>query len=324
MELLPQPFSASGQWYRGCLHVHTTESDGAMAPQRLIEHYLMGGFDFIAVTDHEKITDCTHLSSRDFLILRGAEYRGGPAAAGSVFHIVGINPEDEFRRRDGMSSQDVIDEIRRVGGEAIIAHPYWSGLTTADLLSVRNYLAIEVFNATCETAIARGLSSVHWDDLLTRGRLVWAVAADDSHRPGFDSLRAWAVVRAPALTKGAIMDALRQGHFYASTGPEIYNVQVNGTEVRVECSPVQTIALVADPTKGAQLGAGRYGPATRARRLRGPQLAQAICDGDALTGAIFTLRGTEKYARVEITDVQGRRAWTNPLFLRTDERSVGP
>jgi hypothetical protein len=287
-----------------------------MAPQRLIEHYRMGGFDFIAVTDHEKITDCTNLSTPDFLILRGAEYRGGPAAAGSVFHIVGINLEGDFRRRDGMSSQDVIDEIRRIGGEAIIAHPYWSGLTTADLLSVRDYLAIEVFNATCETAIARGLSSVHWDDLLTQGRLVRAVASDDSHRPGFDSLRAWTVVRAAELTRGAIMEALRQGHFYASTGPEIYDVQVDGNEVHVACSSAQTIALVADPTKGAQLGAGRYGPATRARRPRGAQLSQALCDGDSLTGAVFTLRGTERYARIEVTDAQGRRAWTNPLFLQ--------
>jgi hypothetical protein len=44
------------------------------------------------------------------------------------------------------------------------------------------------------------------------------------HRPGFDSLRAWTMVKAPELTREAIVTALRAGHFYASTGPIIRDV----------------------------------------------------------------------------------------------------
>ena len=46
---------------------------------------------------------------------------------------------------------------------------------------------IEVFNAGCELEVGRGLSSVHWDELLEDGRLCPALVTDDSHHPGFDS-----------------------------------------------------------------------------------------------------------------------------------------
>ena len=50
---------------------------------------------------------------------------------------------------------------------------------------------IEVFNAGCELEVGRGLSAVHWDELLEAGRLCPALATDDSHHPGFDSDFAW-------------------------------------------------------------------------------------------------------------------------------------
>jgi len=37
---------------KGCLHCHTTQSDGNLPPEELIERYRGEGFDFVAVTDH--------------------------------------------------------------------------------------------------------------------------------------------------------------------------------------------------------------------------------------------------------------------------------
>ncbi|HEY5471918.1 MAG TPA: hypothetical protein VIK32_01870, partial [Candidatus Limnocylindrales bacterium] len=70
---LAGPFDVPGKWFRGCLHVHTTESDGGMPPDRLLAHYRMGGYDFVALTDHEMITDRTTASRPDFLVLPGIE-----------------------------------------------------------------------------------------------------------------------------------------------------------------------------------------------------------------------------------------------------------
>ena len=38
---------------RGCLHTHTTCSDGKMTPQEVVNAYEERGYDFIAFTDHD-------------------------------------------------------------------------------------------------------------------------------------------------------------------------------------------------------------------------------------------------------------------------------
>ncbi len=38
---------------RGCLHIHTTCSDGELSPQRVADEYARRGYDFIAFTDHD-------------------------------------------------------------------------------------------------------------------------------------------------------------------------------------------------------------------------------------------------------------------------------
>ena len=60
--------------------------------------------------------------------------------------------------------------------------------------------------------------------------------------------------------------------------------------------------------------------ASRAQRLRSEtNRPEGVVEGELLTGATFTLQGTERYVRVQVEDQLGRRAWTNPLFVRTME-----
>jgi hypothetical protein len=315
--ILPNPFDQPGHWYRGCLHVHTTESDGSMPPERILAHYRNAYYDFVALTDHETVTDRSALSSDEFLVLRGIEVGVGRTEHGQTYHVVGIGLGGDYEARSGRAPQEAIDAINRSGGTAIVAHPYWSGLTSADLLSLLDYAALEVFNTGCEGEIGRGYSHWHWDELLTRGVLTRAVASDDSHWPIFDALHAWTMVRAPELSVAAILDALRKGHFYASTGPEIRAVRlVDGDRVEVECSPARSIALVCDPTFGGRVGVGRVEAPVNARRRRSGQGFEGL-DGRPLTGATFSLRVGATYARVVVTDERGLTAWSNPVFLNS-------
>ena len=327
---LAGPFDVPGKWFRGCLHVHTTESDGGMPPDRLLAHYRMGGYDFVALTDHEMITDRTTASRPDFLVLPGIELDVDRTELGGSYHIVGIGiatgqaggdgseAPTAFVPERGLAAQEAINRIVAAGGIAIIAHPYWSGLTAADLLRLRGYSALEVFNTGCEGEVARGSSSVHWDELLTRGREIRAVASDDSHWPGFDSLHAWTVVRAAELSQPAIVEALRLGHYYASTGPEILSARLVGSQVEVECSPASAIALVCDARRGGRVGASRREPGVFATRQRLEQGFAGLDPWHPLTSARFHLRGDERYARVQVVDQLGRLAWTNPLFIQAE------
>lgn len=342
MPRLADPFAAAGQWLRGNLHVHTTNSDGAMSPEKLVAHYDHAGWDFLALTDHWRVSDVPDQDAFPHLtVIPGIEVNTGPRSTevGTSYHIVGLNMAEAIPRREGLTgtagAQWLIDAIREQGGEAVIAHPYWSGLTLRDVEGLRGHLALEVYNADTEVHIGRGNSQALWDDLLSHGIPTLAVAVDDSHRPGQDSLRAWTVVRALDRTAPSILGALRAGHFYASCGPEIHDVRweparrepasgeredepVGGT-VTVRCSPARSITLVADATRGGRLNAGTFGMALRARRRRtagaghGPEGA---LDGELLTGGEFTLTGQERYARVQVEDDRGRCAWTGPLFVR--------
>ena len=295
------PFEIAGNWYRGNLHAHSTNSDGWLSPELLVRAYQRGGMDFLAITDHWKITNLSAQSSESFLILPGAEFHTGVGTngqdrlvAGEYYHVVGIGITENLSRDAGLSAQQLVDGIRAQGGYAVLAHPYYSGLSQDEMLAVEGCAALEVFNTVCEVMIDRGHSMVHWDDLLSRGRRVCAVASDDCHHAFDDSLQGWTVVKAPALTREHILKALEQGSFYASTGPELHDLRRVGDRIQVRCSPVRKIGLVSNPARGKRVIAR---------------------EGEALTEASLPLPANVGYARVQVTDSVGRMAWAGPTFL---------
>lgn len=287
------PFKVPGNWYRGNLHSHTTESDGWLSPRDLVEAYKRDGYHFLALTDHGKVVDIDGLGGTDFLVLAGAEY-GARGARVGAYHVVGIDLKDGVKETKDQSPVDLIHAIESHGGYPIVAHPYWSGLTTQDMLALEGCPAMEVFNSGCEVEVGRGISGVHWDDMLSCGQRITAVASDDAHHPtrgGF--LSGWTMVKAPELTREAIMRSLREGLCYSSMGPVLHDLEVADGKVRVRCSPVRTVALLSNPG-----GKGNYAAAP---------------PGESLTEAEFAVPGGT-YFRVQVTDELGQIAWSNPIF----------
>ena len=135
-----------------------------------------------------------------------------------------------------------------------------------------------------------------------------ALATDDSHNPGYDSGFAWTMVRAAERTQEAVLDALRTGAFYGSTGPELEAVELTDDAITVRCSPVQSVTLFAGRHRGARVNAGRLGY---------PHNGQ-ILERD--TAGLITACRLERpwdapYGRIEVADPAGGRAWTNPLWV---------
>jgi predicted metal-dependent phosphoesterase TrpH len=287
------PWALPGKWYRGVLHVHTTESDGSLEPAAVLDRYREQKYDFVAVTDHATLTDTSAFSDDSFLTIPSIEFSAGGSEVGGDFHIVGIGVNREPMVAGEPSPQAVIDAIRAAGGEAILAHPYWSGVISAELLPLQGYLAVEVYNAVCQATIGKGLSAVHWDDLLARGRRLWGVAVDDAHWRWEDHGKAWIVLKARRLTQEAVMQSLRDGHFYATRGPRITGVEIFEGAVRVTCSAVETITFLCDNWRGRPFPAA---------------------GGGSLSRAEYTPRSGIRYVRVECTDRYGRTAWSNPIY----------
>ena len=203
--------------------------------------------------------------------------------------------------------QEVVDWVRANGGLPYLAHTYWSGLRTEQWESCDGLLGLEVWNTGCELEVGRGDSSIHWDEALERGAALQGLATDDSHHPGFDSGFAWTMVRAVDRSQEAVLNALRAGSFYGSTGPTIERIEEDGNAFVVRCSPAQSVTLVTARHRGARANAGRLGYPN----------ASTILERDA--AGLITACRLEKpplapFGRVVVSDTRACRAWTNPLW----------
>jgi hypothetical protein len=301
------PFTADGEWLRCALHAHTTESDGELSPALLAAHYARAGFDVLAITDHWKIAAA---EEHGIIVVPSIELNCVLPGArdGHVLGFGVVAGADELRDLAlGYPELGEIGEwIMSRGGVAYLAHPYWSGVTPGTLELPESVTGIEVYNAGCQLEVGRGLSTVHWDELLEAGRLCLALATDDSHHPGFDSGFAWTWLRVAERSRDGVLAALRDGALYASAGPAIHDVRRNGETVEVTCSPCRSVTLVASKTTGAAVNAGRLG-----YRHRGELVSDS--DDGLVVAARLTISPSATYARVEVTDAAGRSAWAGPF-----------
>jgi len=286
------PFKEEGRWYKANLHCHTTESDGILTPSERVEAYKAKGYSILAITDHSIVTDVGSLGSEDFLVIPGIE--GHPYMDDTIyFHIVVLNVPNDFGFSEEEAPQDFISRANAAGGVVFHAHPYWLGLSADEILNLDGAVGIEVFNAVCGTK-GKSTASVHWDDLLQRGAKMVGVAVDDAHGDKDDVFRGWTWLKLKKLNVEAVTDALKNGCFYSSTGPEIRNIELDRGKIIVESSPVHSITFVAQRWHGSR------------------SLAE---EGESITEAEHKITGEEEYIRIECTDARGRTAWSNPLLF---------
>jgi predicted metal-dependent phosphoesterase TrpH len=305
---MPPPFDHDGAWYRCQLHAHTTHSDGEATTQGLVEHYARAGYDVLAITDHWLIT-ChePEEGASDILLIPSSELSaridGGLEADVLAYGIDELpEPREEFP-----SIAEAASWITARGGVAYLAHPYWSGLTADHYLGAPDLVGIEVMNGGSEALQGNGLSAVHWDDILQRGGSCLGIATDDSHYTGQDSRLAWTMVRAPERSRSAILEALRSGSFYSSTGAEIHAVEVHADgHVDVRTSPARAVTLRSGRWDGCRVNAGRL-----EMNWRGSAIERTR-DG-SLTAVRFEPPEFERWGRVEVLGIDGGLAWSNPF-----------
>lgn len=304
------PFSAPGHFWRGNLHTHSTLSDGAHAPEQVVEAYKGAGYDFIQLSEHfvERfnwpIADTRRWRSNNFTTLIGAELHAPATKVGELWHILAAGlPLDFAATTPGESGPALAARARAQGAFVAIAHPAWSQLAIEDGRALASADAVEIYNHGCAVENDRGDGFYLMDQLLNEGRRLTAIATDDAHfRHGdHDAFGGFVEVKAESLEPEALLAALKAGNFYSSQGPRIYDFSISGEEASIDCSPVQTITL----TTGTSRALARV--------------------GRQITGATFDLTGLDHnsrasgapatWLRATIIDASGKRAWTNPIWL---------
>jgi hypothetical protein len=318
-----------GGWYKGDLHCHTNHSDGLNSMAEIVASALERGLDFLAITDHNTIShheDIAKLAATVPIVLIPGEeittYWGHANAWG-------LRQWVEFRCTDAQQVSTVAGFVREKGGLFSVNHPKCVGPPWL-FPQAEGIPCVEVWQAPWRwfNWESRG----YWDNLLCQGRRIVGVGGSDTHSvpparqmhphgPGEPAT--WVYVPG-ALSEGAILEAIRQGHVFLSQDAQ---------------GPLLELTADAD-------GDGRYetlmGDAIEAKddrvsfRVRcrdgGQRRLWLVSDGQILQ--ILDMEREDfvhdfsldvsgrKYVRAEVRGYRGRRergevvvAMTNPVYF---------
>ncbi len=300
--MIPSVFAKPGHFWRGNLHTHSTRSDGRLPPEEVCRQYAEAGYDFLALTDHFlaryewPLTDTTPYRSDSFTTLIGAEIHTGQMQLGNLWHLVAVGlPFDFAPTAPDETGPELAQRALAAGAFVAAAHPQWFCMTEADMLSLGDIHAIEIFNAGCDDDNDTSESVYMLDLMLAQGRRYFACATDDAHFvPNTrDRMRGWVMVKSETLTPDALLDALKAGEYYSSTGPMLYDVEIEaGQKLYVRCSPTSRIFALGIPAEYKSVA------------------------GNGLTEAEIDISNWRSpYIRVLLRDDAERKAWSNPFWL---------
>ena len=236
---------------RGNLHGHCTRSDGADDLQTVINRYADAGYDILAMTGHDLLSTpeiYDNMDHRGMVLISGNEI----TAAGP--HICHINASKIVRP---IPQRQAVINLALGDAESLIVinHPNWQRdfdhCSVMNLKMWKGYHGIEIFNGVMTSDEGSAYATDKWDILLSEGRRIWGFANDDAHAAKHIGV-GWNVAFARSRDRDGVMDALRHGRFYCSTGVTIQDItQTGDTSARIETTNAQRI--IATGTHGRRL-----------------------------------------------------------------------
>jgi|GEM_PF-5614651 len=204
--------------------------------------------------------------------------------------IVALNLDSPINIKRNL--QEIIDQINAKNGLSILAHPTYliKPYPCNKLRRLNNFLGIEIYNPG---KIPWPESTHIWDFLLSYkyGEKIWGFASDDMHDLKRDAGRAWIVVMAKDKKIPDILEALKKGSFYSSTGPSIEEIFSDSNHIGIRINKPSKILFIGFRHKILKVSFGKE--------------------------TVYSLRPEDKYIRIEIRDFESKKkAWTQPIFVQ--------
>lgn len=200
---------------------------------------------------------------------------------------------------------EIIKEGREHGFFVTYNHPNWSGENAEIYNKYTGMHAMEICNYSCFHDGFDDYFPQCYDDLLRKGEKIYCLSTDDNHNvydlnsKRCDSFGGFTVFFADKLEYRAITDALFNGKFYASQGPEIYSLIYDEGKIKIKCSPAERIVF--------------------STYLRHRECIFAE-DGNGVCEAAFNVNDRDIYVRITVIDKFGKHANTNAYFVEDLKR----
>lgn len=316
-EAPPAPPPPPEVWLKGSTHVHAKPSGDSSEPiDKVYAWYEQHGYDFIALTDHNRVTDPP--PAPKLIVLPSIELTHNPTGCLPIgdksrkcrihVNVLGVTARPtgkiEWAERKSHERIDMyqaaLREAQALGGQIVqINHPQWYWGMTGDLLAElahRGARLVEIENVQFDKWNAgdpqHPSMEALWDAALARGETIWGVASDDAHdyegkKRKWPPGGGWIVVKARRDAR-SILDALTAGHFYASTGVVLEHAEVDTGDLVVEVAPNESGSYAIEWIEN-----GKVVETTHGRSGRRPVPANG-------------------YVRAVVTRDDGKRAWVEP------------
>jgi hypothetical protein len=260
--------------------------------------------------------DRSNLCEDGFLVLNGFEHSVGQFGyEGRLVHIGMIATRPDIKPfvmlpcpdRNSLSDDEYTKAVNNAvkiandnGFLCIQNHPRWSFDGDEECMQYEGFWGMEVYNHFSEVMGIEDYNVATQQRLARQGKDVFAIMADDDHnKPGWSVMQSnefdvtttsfggWIVIKASSLTYENIITALKNGDFYASNGPEFYELYITDeNKLIVKCSEVQSITVSCRMRRGL----------TKFSR------------DESFAEAEFDLSSVPGWVQVMITDKNGKRA----------------
>ena len=328
-ELLPQV----DRYFKANLHTHTNVSDGKLSPADIKAAYKEKGYQIVAYTDHNLCLAHPELNDPDFLALTSWEMdisENKPKCQRKTYHLnfIAKDPENcwqiyhpnnmwgnllkydgpivcdgqEVRSYDIDYVNSVIARANEKGFLVTYNHPIWSLQDYTDYAGLKGLWGVEVFNNECYRQGYFDNCANVYQDLLKLGTRLFPLATDDVHAIEH-AFGGWVMIGAEKLSYEAVIEALEKGDFYATTGPDIHSIAIEGKTLTVKCSDAHRINLIPNG------------------RMCSSIMAQ---DGQSMTEASFDLtrffeeepqlQRPDDFIRITVVDDHGCTAYSRAFF----------
>jgi hypothetical protein len=323
--------AGAARWLKGSTHVHARPSGDSTTPiPEVIAWYEARGYDFIVLTDHNRVTIVdpayapaggrTSAAPADGpIVITGVELTYNPGACTEPdpppggkcrIHVNGLGVTarptgriewaDRVNRDRRSSYRAALRFIAEAGGLVQINHPQWSwGMTDELLVALAGDGALLVEIANVAFARWNDGDADHpspealWDRALAAGATMWAVASDDAHT--YDG----GTGKYPAGGGWIAVDATRDAESIVAAIAAGRFYASTGVEL-VWANPVGDELWVE-----------------AAESERGPLTIELIVDGAVVQAtterrATYPLPAAPHHVRARVTRADGAKAWTQP------------
>ncbi|MDZ7673274.1 MAG: CehA/McbA family metallohydrolase [Halanaerobiales bacterium] len=283
------PYDYEGKYFKAQLHSHTKESDGKLEVNELIKEYKNRGYDFLAITDHDKITINKEYDDNNFKTITGEELTViNPFwPLGRHLNRIGVKKRSKYNKLKD------VDKVLNQNNITVINHPATeSGLGTQrwdidKLLELENIKFIEIANHFSDQMI----NMKYWHILLNKygnQSPIWGLAVDDAHNID-DIDKNWIMVKADNFTEKDLLKALTRGSFYSTQGPEV-EFFVEDNIINVTSNTSYEISFYGGDNKLLKSKSG--------------------------FNADYKPKGNEDFIRLEIVDKdKNKKLWSQPFWL---------